>query len=86
MKMHEIQQLYLLLDKFVGEVNSNNLDVVKAFQNLLAREFSIEGSKDIFWCHCKVCLHDWSINKFSSDERIKCPKCGSKYIRIGKDD
>jgi Zn finger protein HypA/HybF involved in hydrogenase expression len=86
MKKREIQQLHLLLNKFIGEVSSNNLDVAKRFQDLVARELSVEGSKDICWCHCKVCLYDWSMNKFSSNERIKCPKCGSKYIGIGKDD
>jgi hypothetical protein len=86
MTKQEVQQLYLLLDKFAGEVSSNNLDVVKGIKNLVARELSIEESKDIFWYQCKVCLYDWSINKFISEERIKCPECGSKYLRIKKDD
>ena len=86
MKKEEIQKLYLLLDKFAGEVSTNNLDVVKWVKNLVARELSPEKSKDIFLCHCKVCLYYWSIIKFCSYERIKCPECGSKYIKVEKDD
>jgi Zn finger protein HypA/HybF involved in hydrogenase expression len=86
MKKQEMQQLYLLLDKFAGEVSSNNLDVVKGVKDLVARDLSLEESKDIVWCHCKLCLYEWAIDKSSADERIKCPECGSKYIRIEKDD
>ena len=48
MKKKEIQQLYVLLDKFAGQGGCNNLNAVKEVKDLVARELSLEKRERYF--------------------------------------